>query len=486
MRMTSIIRVSGHLTSFLHQRNIHSSTKIISWNRSYSSFSSLLFGSLNYKNIKFGQLFSRGIRIKASSSFDLLKQPKPMGLVIDESKKEYDGTIKNKEFSTATDGHQKKNVTVTPKKVLIISKTTRLQYELYRAKLDYSEVDNSLFKKRVKRYGTNFEQIKDKDKQQRDYIEAMKFEMEKEGIEVKVVTRRNYTKNLAVWSDLIISAGGDGTFLTAASKVRDKTPVIGMNTDPIGSEGHLCLTGKQRRSPREVIRHFLDGEYEPTFRQRIRVTILKPGFEESPPPTYKRQRRRSEASRAVYLFSDDESEEAEPPVEPMLALNEVFIGESHAARVSYYDVQIDDGPMLKQKSSGMIACTGTGSTSWNYNGNRLTSQTVKEIMDVMGELGFQTESNIDEKTVDEICHRFNAKLIFDPTAPRMAFTVRDPVFNATFPKTFARGFANRIRVKSRCTHAHLVLDGSTSVPFNQGTEVILELIPEDALQTFKH
>lgn len=65
----------------------------------------------------------------------------------------------------------------------------------------------------------------------------------------------------------------------------------------------------------------------------------------------------------------------------------------------------------------------------------------------------------------------------------MAFTVRDPVFNATFPKTAARGFANKIRLKSRCSHAHLVLDGSTSIPFNQGTEVLLELIPEDALQT---
>lgn len=52
------------------------------------------------------------------------------------------------------------------------------------------------------------------------------------------------------------------------------------------------------------------------------------------------------------------------PEYPLLALNDVFIGESHAARVSYYDVQIDDGPLVRQKSSGLTACTGTGSTSW--------------------------------------------------------------------------------------------------------------------------
>lgn len=33
--------------------------------------------------------------------------------------------------------------------------------------------------------------------------------------------------------DLVISAGGDGTFIDAASKIpHDRLPVIGINTDP--------------------------------------------------------------------------------------------------------------------------------------------------------------------------------------------------------------------------------------------------------------
>lgn len=71
-----------------------------------------------------------------------------------------------------------KNVNFIPKKVLIVSKTTRLQYELYRSKMDYSEIEDTTFQRRLKRYGVNFEQIKDKDKQQRDYIESMKQEFE--------------------------------------------------------------------------------------------------------------------------------------------------------------------------------------------------------------------------------------------------------------------------------------------------------------------
>lgn len=65
----------------------------------------------------------------------------------------------------------------------------------------------------------------------------------------------------------------------------------------------------------------------------------------------------------------------------------------------------------------------------------------------------------------------------------MAFTVRDPVFNATFPAGIQRGFAKRIRVRSRCTNAHIVLDGGVSVPFNSGTEILLEIHDSDALRS---
>jgi NAD+ kinase len=49
------------------------------------------------------------------------------------------------------------------------------------------------------------------------------------------VQRREYSYNLVTASDLVISAGGDGTFLAAAKRIRDSSiPLIGINTDPIG------------------------------------------------------------------------------------------------------------------------------------------------------------------------------------------------------------------------------------------------------------
>ncbi|VDK31132.1 unnamed protein product [Gongylonema pulchrum] len=222
------------------------------------------------------------------------------------------------------------------------------------------------------------------------------------------------------------------------------------------------------------------GNHRWIRRQRIRVTVLKwaeadKSSAESDDDCYDQCVR----LRKARMFLHDNSN----PEYPLLALNDVFIGESHAARVSYYDVQIDDGPVMRQKSSGLTVCTGTGSTSWNYNINRVSEQHICELLSIMKDMSLLTANSTADNSTREICKRFNEKLLFDPQCTTMAFTVRDPVFNLTFPAGTQRGFAKRIRVKSRCTNAHIILDGSVSVPFNSGTEVLLQIHDSDALRS---
>lgn len=53
------------------------------------------------------------------------------------------------------------------------------------------------------------------------------------GIEYKIVQRFDFDLDLINWADVVISAGGDGTFLSAASKIKNRNkPLIGINTDP--------------------------------------------------------------------------------------------------------------------------------------------------------------------------------------------------------------------------------------------------------------
>ena len=54
------------------------------------------------------------------------------------------------------------------------------------------------------------------------------------GLSVRVIKRFDYNIDQIDWANAILTAGGDGTFLMAASKVEGHSkPVIGINTDPI-------------------------------------------------------------------------------------------------------------------------------------------------------------------------------------------------------------------------------------------------------------
>ncbi|ETN80327.1 NAD(+)/NADH kinase [Necator americanus] len=273
--------------------------------------------------------------------------------------------------------------------------------------------------------------------------------MREANIITQVVTRQSLQAAIP-WADLVVSAGGDGTFLTAAAAVADKTPVIGINTDPVGSEGHLCIGGKN--PPHDLFQRIAEGKFQFANRNRIRVTVLN-----------KKQEAKNDC---------------------ILALNEVFVGEDEAAKVSTYSISIDDQPMVKQKSSGLIVSTGTGSTSWYYGMNRVEEQTVSAILEAMQNMGVEVKANV-RGLAEEIAKKMNDKIAFEPDHPNFAYSIREPIFNATFKCTSVRGFARRIRLKSKCSKGFLVLDGATKIPFNSGTEVLLEIFEADALRTIK-
>lgn len=57
--------------------------------------------------------------------------------------------------------------------------------------------------------------------------------------------RFNYTESNISWCNAVFPIGGDGTFLLAASRIPNcRKPVVGFNSDPCRSEGHLCLPKK--------------------------------------------------------------------------------------------------------------------------------------------------------------------------------------------------------------------------------------------------
>jgi NAD+ kinase len=82
------------------------------------------------------------------------------------------------------------------------------------------------------------------------------------------------------------------------------------------------------------------------------------------------------------------------------------MGESLSSRVSYFGLSLDGGAWTKVKSSGLCVSTGTGSTSWHLSINRITEQSVAELVNLLG------MSCQDPGLVKHVTDKFNQNLVF--------------------------------------------------------------------------
>ncbi|KAF1424428.1 NAD kinase 2, mitochondrial, partial [Spheniscus magellanicus] len=278
-----------------------------------------------------------------------------------------------------------------PVRVAVVAKTTRYEFEQQRYR--YAELSKEDLKQLLALKGSNYAGLLERHRIHTKNVEHVVDSLRNERIEVRLVKRREYNEETVRWADAVISAGGDGTMLLAASKVFDKfKPVIGVNTDPERSEGHLCLPARYTQSFPEALQKLYRGEFRWQWRQRIRLYLEGTGINPTPVDLHEQQLSQEQHSRAHIneRFQDQRSDISGPHLLPVRALNEVFIGESLSSRyfavcsvlfrenfksckpsfkfslhrASYYEISVDDGPWEKQKSSGLNVCTGTGSKAW--------------------------------------------------------------------------------------------------------------------------
>jgi NAD+ kinase len=121
--------------------------------------------------------------------------------------------------------------------------------------------------------------------------------------------------------DLIISVGGDGTFLKAAHRAM-ATPVLGVNSSPQFSVGYFCAATPQTLP--QVLKKFL---HKPRYRkiQRLKLTVNKKNF-------------------------------------PTLIINEILITNSNPAGTSRYILKVGS-TQEEHKSSGIWVAPASGSTA---------------------------------------------------------------------------------------------------------------------------
>jgi len=383
-----------------------------------------------------------------------------------------------------------------PKKAVILTKVSRYEFE----KVRHEQLTEKQLEEELTARGSNYAAVKHHHNIHKALEVAVAQTLENAGVETRTVKRFEYNDEVVKWADVIVTTGGDGTFLMGASKILNRgKPVIGINTDPARSEGHLCLPKHYSFNIKEAVDLLLAGNFRWFFRKRLRITLIGDSVKINQTPVeLNDQQLQYPEYRYMDLMTetgcDHPFKEANSQTDslettrtlPILALNDIYIGESLSSRVSYLELQMDQDPVFKSRNSGLCIATGTGSTSWIFNINKLTHHAVESLLKITFETTRFPLNWKDKRLVDSVTSKFNNQLVHDPESPVMCYTLRDPISVGTFPsptESRPRGKAKKIAVKSKCFDACLVVDGSLSYKFNDGTKAVIEILEEDALRT---
>ncbi|XP_013136585.1 PREDICTED: NAD kinase 2, mitochondrial [Papilio polytes] len=329
--------------------------------------------------------------------------------------------------STRRHGSKDGNTQLKMDKCLIVSKVTRYEYE--RHSHDYISDDELV--KVLRKRGSDVDSMLANHKEQKAFEENVAKRLREMGHQVEMASRLTYNDELINWCDVVVPCGGDGTFLLAASRVRDANkPVIGFNSFPHKSVGRLCLPTWCSNDVKGALQALKEGRFRWMRRSRIRTTITceaKVLDTITPVDLHTLQYCRYPPMSNIHENQDAQTRDHDvtavnsptlsTKVLPFLALNEVFIGESVTSRVSLLRLQIDNGQWTHTKSSGLCVTTGTGSTSWHFR---------------------YIYANVGKRPLNDLSSRKSLGL---------------------------------------------VIDGSVSFPFNDGTQAELALHAEDALLT---
>lgn len=352
-----------------------------------------------------------------------------------------------------------------------MTKLSKIEYEKNR----FRHLTDQELEHKIRNRGTDYDKLIYYHNLHKSFESNLVDALKKMGISVRIVNRYNYSNENIKWADVILPIGGDGTFLFAASRIQNnRKNVIGFNSDPNRSEGHLCLPKKYSTDIRSAIERLQEGDYRTLFRSRIRTTLIC---------------NRNDNIRPEDLYESNTSvpnridKIINGRILPYLALNEVFIGEKLSARVSHLGMWLnDDEQRTNLKCSGICVCTGTGSTSWHLSINRIPVQSVADLLILLD----MNPTSGKDSLATLLANMYNENLVFSPEEKRMGYTIRDIISAGVWPQPKgikSRGFATKIKLQSHCFDACLVIDGGVSFAFNDGTIAITEIHPQDSLRT---
>ena len=170
----------------------------------------------------------------------------------------------------------------------------------------------------------DIEKMKKSHEEQKKTLDLVVSYLGKQNIDLRVLYRAELQKFTHIHADLLISIGGDGTFLEVSHYV-EGAPLLGINSDPENSVGFFCFSDRHNFikvfNNLEVIKH--------TKLNRLELEINGKKIKER-------------------------------------VLDDILIAHNNPAAVTRYELSTKDYSE-KGKGSGLLICTAAGSTAFMYS-----------------------------------------------------------------------------------------------------------------------
>lgn len=205
-------------------------------------------------------------------------------------------------------------------KILLVPKMTKVEWDMRRLQLTEEQLETW-----YKREGLDYLKIYASHREQKENLTKI----QKIFSDITLIERDALTKERAAQYDLVIAFGGDNHFQFVAHFL-DDTPILGVNSDPLRSEG--ALTSVQVEELEKIFKGTIEKEIVIEKWPRLVVTIDR------------------------------------KPVE-ILAIADIFIGEEKRHSMSRHHITINN-QSEEQKGSGLLIATGAGSGGWYTSASR--------------------------------------------------------------------------------------------------------------------
>lgn len=208
-------------------------------------------------------------------------------------------------------------------KPLFVVKPSKIEWDAYNSGKSREEIIDG-----YKRDGANWQVIMDSDFRQqevrRGFVSAFYPDLEMVSLSEFVKTHKQLLETGKF--DVVISLGGDNSF-TRVSHFLEDVPILGITSDPINSVGALNSEKANIETILKVKRCLAGGNFY--FEEWTRIECELNGKKQLP-----------------------------------FATSEIFLGERLRKNMSRHILTDRKGNSREQKCSGLLVCSGAGSTGW--------------------------------------------------------------------------------------------------------------------------